>query len=280
MLPPVPKPLDDHMHLEARGDGRYVHEIEEGAYWGMSTPHGGFSMALLFHAMQRQLGDPTRRPRMFSQHFLGRVPSGPVKIDVALERSGRGVSALSARLRVDDDVRLLATGLFTAEREGPAFLDEPMPAVAPPAEPDTELMGFGMAPVHEGFDFHRRFGRDGTELPCEDGGWIVPLEPEPWDHRLALIASDLWVPPIIRNPERVAPTPSLHHVVHFGPDVAGEPGVPLLVRHRLSSGAGGVTDEDIALWAADGRLLLRARQLRTVVTVERMGVDPGSRGEA
>ncbi len=273
MMRPVPKPLDDHMQLEARGDGRYVHEIEEGAYWGMATPHGGFSMALLLHAMQRELGDPARRPRVFAQQFLGRVPSGPAKIDVVLERSGRAVSALSARLRIQGDVRLLATGVFTADREGPAFLDEPMPEVAPPDAPDEDLLGFDMAPVHASYTFHRRFGRDGVELPCEDGGWIVPVDPQPWDHRLALIASDLWVPPIIRNPERVAPTPSLHHVVHFGPDVEGEAGVPLLVRHRMSSGAAGVTEEDIALWAGDGRLLLRARQLRTVVTVERMGVD-------
>jgi hypothetical protein len=62
-------------------------------------------------------------------------------------------------------------------------------------------------------------------------------------------------------------------VVHFGPDVHGAAEIPMLVRHRLSSGARGLTEEDIALWAADGRLLLKARQLRTVVALDR--VMPG-----
>jgi len=45
------------------------------------------------------------------------------------------------------------------------------------------------------------------------------------------------------------------------------PEVRFLVRHRLSSGAHGLTDEDIALWADDGRLLLRARQLHQGVAL-------------
>lgn len=272
MLPAVQRFLDGHTRLEGLGQGVYRHQVEEGPFWGMATPHGGFAMALLLHAMQTELGDAARRPRVFTQQFLGQVPTGPVDIEVQVERQGRAVSSATARLRAKGDTPLVATGVFTTDREGPAFLDEPMPEVAAPDRPDEDMVGFGMAPVHQNFTFHRRFGSEGTELPCEDGGWIVPIESQPWDHRLALVASDVWCPPIIRNPERVAPTPSLHHVVHFGPDVEGDADVPLLVRHRLSSGAAGVTEEDIALWAGDGRLLLRARQLRTVVSVDRMGV--------
>ena len=90
-----------------------------------------------------------------------------------------------------------------------------------------------------------------------------------WDHRLALVLSDLWVPAIVRHPERVCATPSLHHVAHFGADVRGDSSTAFLVRHQLSSGGHGLTDEDISLWSDDGRLLMRARQLRSVVPVAR-----------
>jgi acyl-coenzyme A thioesterase PaaI-like protein len=267
--------LDEQTALEPLGRGRYRRKLDEGPFWGMATPHGGYLMALVLRAMQLELDESlpaptsqsTRRPRVLSQQFLGRVPVGDVDIEVQVERTGRNVSSLTARLRTAGETRAFASGLFTRDSEGPGFLDDPAPAVAPPGEPDVELFGFG-APVHAGFEFHRRFGSDGAVVPVEDGGWIVPREPGPWDHRLALVASDLWVPAIIRHPERVCATPSLHHVVHFGPQVGGADTTPLLVRHRLSSGGSGLTDEDIALWAEDGRLLLRARQLRTVIDAQ------------
>jgi hypothetical protein len=58
--------------------------------------------------------------------------------------------------------------------------------------------------------------------------------------------------------------------VHFGPHVGGTAGQALLVRHRATGGHVGLTDEDITLWADDGRLLLKARQLRTVIDLSRL----------
>lgn len=259
--------LEEETHLDAIGDGRYRREIEEGPFWGMATAHGGYLMALLLRAMEIESGDPTRHPRMLSQHFLGPIRPGAVEIEVRLERVGRGVTSLSARLYSRGEVAGLATALFTLEREGPDFLDELPPAVAPPEAPDADMLGF-ITPVHAHFDFHRRFGAEGA-VPVEDGGWIVPREPGEWDHRLALVLSDLWVPAIVRHPERVCVTPSLHHVAHFGPHVRGDSSTAFLVRHQLSSGGHGLTDEDISLWSDDGRLLMRARQLRSVVPVDR-----------
>jgi acyl-CoA thioesterase len=261
--------LDQHTALEPCGAGRWGRRLEEGPFWGMATPHGGYTMALVLQAMQRELDEPARRPRVFSQQFLGRIPPGDVAIEVRIERAGRAVTSVTARLHAAGDTPAIASALFSLDREGPSFLDEPLPAVAPPESSDRGMLGFG-APVHGQFEFHRRFGSDGALVPVEDGGWIVPNDPGPWDHRLALVASDLWVPPIVRHPERVAPTPSLHHVVHFGPDVHGDTATPLLVRHCLSSGGRGLTEEDIALWSADGRLLLKARQLRTVVPLDKV----------
>ncbi len=147
---------------------------------------------------------------MLSQHFLAAIRPGEIAIDVSVERVGRAATSVSARISSGDPLVGLATSIFSENGEGPDFLDDPLPDVLPPMEPDTEMVGFSMAHVHERFDFHRRFGTDGAVVPCEGR-------------------------------------------------------TPLLVRHRLSNGRKGLTDEDIALWSQDGRLLLRARQMRTVV---------------
>lgn len=268
------KTLDEATALESRGQGRYVRVIDKGRFWGIVTPHGGYLMALMLHAMEREVDDPERQPRMLSQHFLGAIRPGEIEIDVSVERVGRSVTSVSARMSSGDHFVGLATAIFTVDGDGPEFLDDPMPDVPPPTQPETEMMGFFVAHVHDQFDFHRRFGEDGAVVPCEDGGWVLAKDEGAWDHRLALVASDIWVPPIIRHPDRIAATPSLHHVVHFGPDVRGDRQMPLLVQHRMSSGAKGLTDEDIALWAQDGRLLLRARQLRAAVSPQKvMGRD-------
>lgn len=264
------------VRLEPRGAGRYARTVDADTYWGMVTPHGGYLMALMLAAMEREVDDPARRPRGFTQHFLGTVAPGEVGIEVETLHASRSVSSLSARMTSDGRVAGLASAIFTAGREGPSFLDEPAPDVAPMGDGDAAPPSF-VAPVHREFEFARRFGADGRVEPVEDGGWLRPRRAEAWNHPFVLMASDLWIPPIIRHPDRVAATPSLHHVVHFGPQVEGPAGSPLLVRHRLAVGGDGVTDEDIALWAEDGRLLLRGRQLRLAVAGERMAGWSGGR---
>jgi len=263
------KVLEEETVLTREGDGRYVRKVGPGPFWGVVTPHGGYLMALAMHAMTLEVDDPARRPRMLSQHFLGSAKPGPLAIDVTVERVGRGVTSLSARLSSNGRLVGLATSLFTLDAEGPAFLDEPMPEATGLGTPDTEMLGFFVATVHDQFDYHRRFGDGGRDLPCEDGGWVISKHPGAWDARDVLVASDIWVPPIIRHPDRVCATPSLHHVVHFGPDVSGSEATPFLVHHQLTNGGVGLTDESIRLWAEDGRMLMSARQLRTVVAPEK-----------
>jgi hypothetical protein len=252
--------LEERTELEPIGAGRYRREIDDGEFWGTGSPFGGYLMALTFAAMRAEVADTTRVPRIYSHQFLRRVPVGPLDIVVTSERVGALVHSVTARLVVGDDTVGVAGGMFTGDRDGPEYLDEPLPDVPPPDGPaGTEVPGWA------------------TNVPNEDGGWLVVNEPGAWDHRLALMASDVWPPPVIRHPDRMCATPSLHHVVHFGPDVGGAGGQDLLVRHRATGGHVGLTDEDITLWADDGRLLLKARQLRTVIDLSR--IDTSSFGQ-
>ncbi|MFT5200872.1 MAG: hypothetical protein ACI9C1_000237 [Candidatus Aldehydirespiratoraceae bacterium] len=262
--------LDEHTELESVGRGRYRRQIDDGEFWGTGSPFGGYLMALVFRAMEVEVADPTRLPRVYSHQFLRRIPVGPLEIEVTNERIGALVHSVTARLSAAGEMVGVATGMFIGEREGPDYLDEPMPDVEPPREPDGTVVPGWATNVHGRFTPHRRFGEDGAVVPNEDGGWLRMNEPGDWDHRLALMASDVWPPPVIRHPDRMCATPSLHHVVHFGPDVAGTADQALLVRHRAARGHAGLTDEEISLWADDGRLLLKARQLRTVVDLSRI----------
>ena len=258
------KLLEEQTRLEARGGGCYVREIDQGPFWGMVTPHGGYLMALVLHAMTLELGDAARKPRMLSQHFLGRVKPGEVSIEVAVERTGRAVSSVTARMISFGQVVGVASALFSVATEGPVFLDDPLPDVSPP-KGEGELPDFFLAPVHKRYTYHRRFGEAGAAVPVEDGGWVKALDGGEWDYRQAILLSDIWLPPLIRHPDRMFATPSLSQVAHFGPDLAGPEGMHFLVHHELSSGSEGVTDEEIGVWAEEGRLLLRARQMRMTV---------------
>jgi len=261
--------LDAHTDLEALGKGRYRRRVEEGPFWGVVTAHGGYLMALHLAAMQRELADPLRRPRTFTQQFLGKVPPGDVELRVEVEASTRTISSVRARLFAGQEVVAVASALFSDEKPGPSFVDEEMPVVAAP-KGTPERMPLFVAAIHDRFVYHRRFGEDSARVPVEDGGWLCSREPGKWDHRLALVASDAWIPPLVRHPERLFATPSLHHVAHFGAQVGGEGPVDFLVRHRLSSGGEGMTDEDIWLWDDAGHLLMRARQMRTAIDPQRM----------
>jgi hypothetical protein len=268
--------LDERTELEPLGDGRYRRQIDDGEYWGTGSPFGGYLMALGFQAMRLEVADETRLPRVYTHQFLRRIPVGPLDIVVTTERVGALVHSVTARLEAGGDTVGVATGMFTGDREGPDYLDATMPDVAPPTEPDgTDVPGWATN-VHGRFVPHRRFGEDGAVFPNEDGGWLRMAEPGPWDHRLALMASDVWPPPVIRHPDRMCATPSLHHVVHFGAEVGGTADQALLVRHVATRGHGGLTDEEITLWSDDGRLQLKARQLRTVIDLSQ--IDTSSFG--
>ncbi len=264
--------LEEATRLDSLGGGRYVRTIDEGPFWGMVTPHGGYLMALVLHAMTLEVGDPARKPRMLSQHFLGRVKPGEVMIEVSVERAGRAVTSVTARMLSFGQVVGVATSLFSlplgAPTDVPVFLDEALPDVAPPTG-EGEKPDFFMAPVHDRYTYHRRFGTSGAVVPVEDGGWVQALDAGDWDYRQAVLMSDVWVPPLIRHPDRMFATPTLSHVAHFGPDLDGPDGMAFLVHFKLSSGGEGVTDEEIGVWAEDGRMLLRARQLRMVVPPEK-----------
>ena len=85
-----------------RAGGRRAEGVYEAvcstAWSAPRGPNGGYLAAIVLRAMQAVAGDPSRHPRSLTCHYLRPPTDGPVRIEVVVEREGRSVTVLSARL--------------------------------------------------------------------------------------------------------------------------------------------------------------------------------------
>src|SRR5215208_1682258 len=115
------------------GDGRYGGRIDRG-WWIERGPNGGYVAAVVLRAMTTEIDDDARLPRTLTVHYLRPPGEGPVEVEVTVERAGRRLTAVSARLHQDGRLLALALGAFGPTQPGPAFADATMPAVPPPED--------------------------------------------------------------------------------------------------------------------------------------------------
>src|SRR6478609_10622700 len=97
-------------------------------------PHGGYVMALLTRAMERAVGDEARQPRSLTTHFLRPPKVGPITTTATVERAGRSMSTVTARLEQNGKPVALGIGAFAGAYGGAHVGGRPMPGVAPPGE--------------------------------------------------------------------------------------------------------------------------------------------------
>src|SRR3954453_4888401 len=165
--PQRPMAFEDDIALNRAGEGR----IADG--WATPRgPHGGYVMALLAGAMERAVDDPSRQARSLTAHFLRPPRVGPVRVDTTVERAGRSMTTVTARMEQDGKPIALALGAFSGAYEAPRLGEVPMPSVAPP-EPAAEPLP-GAPPFARRLALPPRVG----DLPLSGsesdvvGGWI------------------------------------------------------------------------------------------------------------
>ena len=90
-------------------------------WWIVRGPNGGYVAAVLLRAMAARLGDPGRAPRSLTVHYTAPPAEGLVRIEVQVERSGRSLTTLSARMTQEGRLLALALAAFSASREGPSI---------------------------------------------------------------------------------------------------------------------------------------------------------------
>jgi acyl-CoA thioesterase len=266
---PVARTFDDDTALEPAGEGRFRGRIDP-SWWVQRGPNGGYVAAIVLRGLAAVVADGERHPRSLTVHYLEAPVEGEVELEARIERAGRGLTTATGRLVQGGRTVALAVGSFARERESSVAFDEvPPPDLLPEGErPDLGPPGM-RPPVNAKWRTLPAIGggmRAGGH--AESGGLIRLAEPRPMDALALVAAMDGWIPPIfVRHPEPVGvPTVDLTvHLLRPLPHHGTDAGTDYVCRFVTDVAAGGHLLEDGELWAPDGTLLARSRQLAVVL---------------
>lgn len=258
--------FDRDTAVRAIGDGRYEARIDPG-WFVVRGPNGGYIAALMLRALADRVNDLARAPRSLTVHYTAPPVEGPAWIETTIERSGRSLTSVSARLLQGDRLLALALAAFSLPREATSFRDVSPPQVLPP-EQCLELPR--RIPIHERFEQRWAIGSlpfSGGEIALS-GGWIRLAEgTRPLDAPLAAAFSDAWPPAVFgRLSERqmTGGVPTIDLTIHFRsalPPADVAPGDFALCVFRSRYARDGFLEEDGEIWSASGELLAHSRQL-------------------
>lgn len=255
------------------GEGRFAAMLDPG-WWITTGPNGGYLAAVLMNAATCAVDDPARRCRSFTVHYLSQAAAGAAVVDVVIERTGRSMTSLSARLRQGD--RLIATALaaFSSDRPGPSFSDPVMPDVPPPEDLDVPVFDDSLPPTAVPAMAHRYEQRwavghrpfSGGDV-AHIGGWIRLAEMRPLDEAVLAAYTDAWMPAMFSRVAGAWGITTVDLTVHIRS--VPPPGYDdwCLVQYRSAVSAEGFCEEDGEIWTRDGQLLAQSRQLAAIISV-------------
>jgi acyl-CoA thioesterase len=268
--------FDDETALERVGDGRFRGTLSPD--WSIVRgANGGHLAAILLRGMTLAIDDPAREPRTLTVHFA-RVPANE-EYDVVtkIERTGRTMSNVQARMEQDGKLIAIALSAFATTRETDKdFSDVTMPEV-PPADAITQAPDRPDFPFGHHFDFRPAMGPDFRSphaplegdigQPAEIALWIRTREPQPVDHVVAAQLMDAFAPAVfakLGTGGGGAGVPTVEMTTHFRESLpvaaAPDDGWNLGLFRTLTS-RGGFIEEDGWLWNESGTLLVQSRQL-------------------
>jgi acyl-CoA thioesterase len=259
--------FDRDTAVQPLGDGRYAARIDPG-WTVLRGPNGGYVAAILMRALTEAVADPARAPRSLTIHYTAPAVDGEAVIETRVERRGRSLTSISARLLQGDRLIALALAAFSQPRETLEFRDA-APPDAPPPERCIEIPK--RIPIHERFEQRWAIGSppfSGGDIALS-GGWIRLAEAEgrrTLDAPLAAAFSDAWPPAVFgRLTERPAgAVPTIDLTIHFRsalPPKGFTPGDFALCVFRSRYARDGFLEEDGEIWSASGELLAHSRQL-------------------
>jgi acyl-CoA thioesterase len=257
--------------LEEVSESERLFAAEVSSDWRAGRgPHGGYLAAILLRALIETIADPARSPRSLTIHYARAPKPGPVSIRTVIEREGRSLSTLSARMEQDGALIALVLAAFSVPWSAPELSDLPLPQVEP-AEASREagtLRAHGAPPFTSHLVLQPRIGSfpfTGSEQPMEIGGWLGLAEPRPIDAlSLAFFSDALFSPPFVRLTQP-ATSPTVDLTIHFRASLprVTERDPDELCFARFSTGLlhEGFFEEDGVIWALDGTVLAQSRQL-------------------
>lgn len=240
------------------------------AWWVGRGPNGGFVTALFVRALEATLPAPELAARSLTVHFVAPMVEGPCQIATRIERVGRTLTSLSARMTQGDHLCALALAAYARSRTSLTYSEGVMPA--PPAT-DALLVGLGrfVPPAAERYEFRGLLGDPpfSGSSRAEVGGWIRLKDPSIADTALVAAFTDAWYPAPF--PRLTAPigAPTIDLTIHFRANLPLQGATADdfylgVFRSRLA--AEGFFEEDGELWSKDGVLIAQSRQLAMLPT--------------
>lgn len=247
-------------------DGAFDGEISPD-WWIVNGPNGGTLAAMIMRALTETVGDAERRPRSLTIHFTAAPREGPIRIAPQVERAGRSLTTVTARVEQGERLVGLAIAAFSRSREGAVeFAHAPMPDVPSPDDIEQFPHSAEFPRFMDNWDFRRAFGEPLWSGASEAlvGGWVRPADRQEWDYPLITQLSDVWFPAVFPMLDGPNPVPTVDLTVHFRaelPLAALQRDDFALVRFRTQVSAHGFIEEDGGIWAPDGTLIAQSRQL-------------------
>jgi acyl-CoA thioesterase len=253
------------------GDGRWSARIDP-SWWILRGPNGGYVAAVVLRAVIAEVADPARPPRSATFHYLRSPDQGPVEVQVTLERAGRTVTNVSARLTQGGRTCVVALVALGAARHTPAEFDDdrglptrPDGTVVPPPEriPPVDVDPERTVPMRDHYDLRWALGdlpfRPGGRPEARCGGWMRLVEAVPVDEVVLVAMADAWLPPVFSRLALPLAVPTVDLTVHF----RGRPTVDdgwVFGEFASPVGRDGYLVESGRLLDHTGRLLAEVRQ--------------------
>jgi acyl-CoA thioesterase len=257
--------FDADTAVEDLGGGRFAAAMSE-RWWVGKGPNGGYVAAVILRAIQAS-ASAERAPRSLSVHYQRAPLAGPVEIEVEIEREGRRVTFLSARMTQEGKVQATAQAVLSVDWGEGGFSELTMPDAGEPGElhaidPESRSSRPNM--------LQNYLLRPALGEPAFSGGapytgaWIRSREPRLLDAPLAAAFLDTWFPAPFVRLERPFGAPTIDYTVHFRsplPPAGATPEDAYLIAFRSNLARHGFFEEDGELWSAGGVLLAQSRQL-------------------
>ena len=251
-----------------------VTPLGDGAYVAQSSPewnapfgaNGGYMAAIVLRALEAEVADATRPARSITLHYLRPPQPGALRIDVTVERAGRNLSTLSARVVQDDRCCILALAACAGDFPAADRFTAPMPAAPAPESIEPWVVRPEQPPIAHRIEFRGVIGPmpfSGADEALT-GGWMRMERPQPLDAAALALYCDAWLPAAFTRQQGQVAAPTIDLTIHFRDPAAAlavAPGARVLGVFHSDHAAGGYVEEDGELWSPDGVLLAHSRQL-------------------
>ena len=263
--------FEDQTAVEQAGPGVYQGRVHPG-WWVVRGPHGGYLAAMVLLA-RRPARRPRRPPRLVHDALRSRAGRGGVEISTAIERQGRSMTTLSARMTQGD--RLVALSLAAFSHPGPDSSSTTRPArgrtprgghVVPPPETASRPSWGNSTCAALG-------ARRSRLAEALVGGWMRMADPTVVDAPAIACCARRWAPQCSRAHTQLGGLSTIDLTIHFRssfplPGAASDDFYLGRFKSTLSR-ATRSSRRTARCGARDGTLVAQSRQLRARVDAVR-----------